>query len=248
MISDKQREIYQRQIMLPEMGEAGQEKLLSSAVLLVGAGGLGSPAALYLTAMGIGRIGVIDGDTVSPSNLNRQILYTTRDIGRSKAEAAGERIKLLNPDLNLDIYTQFLTADNAPEILARYDIMVDCLDNFASRFILNDACVVLGKPFVHAGVHHLSGQSMTVLPGLSPCLRCLFPEGIADGNDPALKGILGATAGVLGAMQAMEVYKYLLGLPVNDQGLFIYDGMLNESQRLAVSPRPDCFCLQACGR
>lgn len=242
MISDRQREIYARQIMLPEMGEAGQEKLLASSVLLAGTGGLGSAAALYLTAMGIGRLGLIDGDVVSLSNLNRQILYTPADVGCAKAEAAAARLQQLNPDVKLAIYPYFLTEDNAQAIISRYDLAVDCLDNFPARFILNDACLALNKPFVHAGVHHLYGQTMTVLPGKSPCLRCLFPQTVPGADDPKLKGIVGATAGVMGALEALEVYKYLRGLPVNQQGFFLFDGVELQGRQLPVAPRPDCSC------
>lgn len=247
-MKDKQLEMYSRQIMLPEMGRAGQEKLLASSVLICGMGGLGSGVALYLAALGIGRIGLVDGDTVSLSNLNRQILYTTADLGRPKAQTAAERLRAQNPDVAAEPYQELLTAANAGKIIDKYDIVADCLDNFDSRFVLNDACLALGKVFVHAGVYHLSGQTITVVPGKSPCLRCLFPHGYQPPPGDERKGIIGATAGVLGCMQAVEIYKYLLGLAVNDQSLLVYHGMDARWQTVRLEPDPDCSCQKGGGR
>lgn len=242
MLNEKQLETYSRQMILPEVGLEGQEKLLSSTVLICGVGGLGSPVALYLAAMGIGRIGLVDGDTVSLSNLNRQLLYTPADVGRLKAKVAAERLGEQNPDISIVPYAEMLTKDNAPGLFDGYDIIVDCLDNFAARFILNDVCLNQNKPFVHAGVSHLSGQVMTVIPSKSPCLRCLLPEGDKEYKDEDIKGIIGATAGVVGAFQATEVYKYLLGLSVCDHGLLLYDGLRGSMRYLTIDPDPDCLC------
>ncbi|MBR5429609.1 MAG: HesA/MoeB/ThiF family protein [Firmicutes bacterium] len=235
------REIYQRQILLPELGEAGQEKLAASRVLVCGCGGLGSPALLYLAALGVGRLGLLDGDTVSLSNLNRQILYGRGDVGRPKTEAAAERIRALAPDIRLELHQEYLTADNALTLFAGYDLILDCLDNFPSRFILNDACLELGLPFVHGGVNRLRGQTMTVIPGQTACLRCLFPAGEEDAPGTDDKAIIGATAGVIASLQVTEAFKYLTGQPVN-RGLLIYDGSLPGARLLGLAPDPDCVC------
>jgi len=240
-MNDRQREIYSRQIILPGLGEAGQERLLASSVLICGVGGLGAPVALYLTAMGVGRLGLVDGDQVAWSNLNRQLLYTPADVGRAKVQAAAERLRQLNPELKIETHQMNLTEENAAQLVSGYDIAADCLDNFAGRFILNDACLAMGVPFVHAGVRALSGQTMTVLPGRGPCLRCLLPGGHSDDKGPWGPGIIGATAGVLGSLQAQQIYKYLAGLAV-DEGLLVYDGGCGEWQRIAVPPDPQCAC------
>lgn len=246
IMNEIQMQTYYRQIVLPEVGVSGQEKLLSSSVLICGVGGLGSPAAFYLTAMGVGRIGLIDGDIVSRTNLNRQILYTPNDIGSPKVEVAANRLRLQNPDVNIETYFMLLSKENATDIINKYDIIVDCFDNFEARFILNDACIALGKPFVHAGVHSLYGQTITVIPGKSPCLRCILPDGYKAPKGEASKGILGATAGVMGAFEAMEVFKYLLGMPVNNKDLFIFNGMEADCQSVNIKPNPDCLCQKRC--
>ena len=240
-LNELSREIYQRQILLPELGEAGQEKLAASSVLVCGCGGLGSPALLYLAALGIGRLGLLDGDVVSYSNLNRQVLYGRSDVGRRKAEAAAERIRFLNPDIKLDIYAEYLTEDNAASLISGYDLALDCLDNFPSRFILNDACVALGVPFIHGGVNRLRGQTMTVIPGRTACLRCLFPGGPEDAPDTDDKAIIGATAGVIASLQVTEAFKYLTGQPVN-RGLLMYDGTGPGARLLGLEADPNCIC------
>ena len=240
-LSDSERQFYQRQLLLPQLGEAGQERLKSGSVLVCGCGGLGSPALLYLAAMGVGRIGLLDGDTVSLSNLNRQLLYTMADLDRPKAEVARERLRALNPNIELLPYVDYLTADNALDILRDYDLALDCLDNFPSRFILNDACLELGRPFVHGGVNRLQGQTMTVIPGKTACLRCIFPGGEKDAPPTDDKAILGATAGVIASVQATEAFKILTGQPLN-KGLLIYDGIKMEFRRLTLTPDPCCRC------
>lgn len=242
MLNETQLKIYNRQIMLPQIGLGGQEKLISSQVLICGVGGLGSPVALYLAAMGIGHIGLIDGDTVSLSNLNRQLLYSPADVGRLKVEVAEEQLHRLNPQISVSAYAQTLTEDNAARLISGFDIIVDCLDSLAARFILNDACILQDKPFVHAGVSGLSGQIMTVIPHKSPCLRCLLPGSDSGEEQTNVKGVLGATAGAIGSIQATEVFKYLLGLPLNDRGLLIYDGIRSSLQNITVKPDPGCFC------
>ena len=257
-------EIYSRQIMMKEIGETGQQKLLDASVLVVGCGGLGAPVLYYLTAMGIGHLGLCDGDVVSLSNLNRQVLYTMEDIGKPKARTAEKRLLELNPGLNTTIYERFMDEKLAETIIPGYDIAVDCLDNFAARFILNDACIKAGKPFVHAGVGEFNGQLLTVTPGTGPCLRCLFPKGIqkkepakpsgiigtVPGATPgatsdaigATPGIIGATPGVIGALQALEVLKYLLGLPVSNDGMVIYDGLNMSLEKIPMEASPECAC------
>lgn len=241
-MNEIQLETYYRQIILPQVGVSGQEKLLSSSALICGVGGLGSPVAFYLTAMGVGRIGLIDADTVARSNLNRQILYIPEDIGSPKVEVAANRLRKQNPDVNIETYYMMLAKENAADIFEKYDIIVDCFDNFESRFILNDTCVALKKPFVHAGVHSVFGQSITVIPGKSPCLRCILPDGFKAPKGEASKGILGATAGLMGAFEAIEVFKFLLGLPGNNQNLLTFNGMESEWQSVNIKPNPNCFC------
>ncbi|MCL1829605.1 MAG: HesA/MoeB/ThiF family protein [Oscillospiraceae bacterium] len=235
-------EIYSRQIMMKEIGEAGQQTLANASVLVVGCGGLGASALCYLTAMGIGRLGLCDGDTVALSNLNRQLLYTMDDIGKPKAETAKKRLLAYNPYLKTTVYDCFFDDELAGTAVPAYDIAVDCTDNFDARFILNDACVAAGKPFVHAGIAEFCGQLLTVTPGKGPCLRCLFPKGREKRESKAPFGAVGVTPGVLGALQALEVMKYLLGLPVSNEGLVIYDGLNMCLEKVALSASPDCIC------
>jgi len=244
-LDSTEREVYSRQIMMKAIGEAGQKALAGASVFVVGCGGLGSPALYYLAAMGIGRLGLCDGDVVSLSNLNRQLLYTMEDIGKPKAVAAEKRLLALNPRLKTTVYNCFLDKDLAGAVLPGYDIAVDCLDNFEDRFILNDACVKAGIPFVHAGIGEFYGQLMTVTPGKGPCLRCLFPDGNQKKEQAKLFGVIGATAGVIGSLQALEVAKYLLGLPVSNEGLAVYDGLNMCLERIAMEASPECICRQA---
>ncbi|MGI5892132.1 MAG: HesA/MoeB/ThiF family protein [Bacillota bacterium] len=246
-LTELQKQIYARNIALAEVGESGQEKLLNASVLVIGNGGLGSPVLIYLAAMGIGHIGLCDGDSVSYTNLNRQVLYRIGDIGRSKSEVAAARLKSINPDLRVDIYKEFLTTENACDICRGYDIIVDCLDNFPTRLILNDACIELGIPFVHAGVYKYYGQTLTVIPGQGPCLRCVFPQDSIElmqdtAAQPSLDGIIGATPGIFGVMETLEVFKYLVGLPVNSNGFFHFDGLTMNGYRIEVEQDPDCIC------
>jgi len=236
------RELYSRQIKMKEIGEAGQRRLAGASVFVAGCGGLGAPLLYYLAAMGIGLLGLCDGDTVSLSNLNRQFLYTMEDLGKPKAPAARKRLLALNPRLDITVYDRFLDEALAGSALPAYDIAVDCLDNYRGRFILNDACVTAGKPFVHAGIGDFYGQLMTVTPGTGPCLRCLFPHGEQKNEGNKTFGAIGATAGVLGAMQATEVLKYLLGLPVSNDGLAIYNGLDMSLERVAIAASPACKC------
>lgn len=236
------RGIYSRQIMMKQIGEAGQQKLESASVLVVGCGGLGAPALFYLVAMGIGNIGLCDNDVVSLSNLNRQLLFTYDDIGKSKAVVAQKRLLALNPRLMSTVYDQRFDEGLAGRILPSYDIAVDCLDNFETRFILNDACIKAGKPFVHAGISDFYGQLMTVIPGRGPCLRCLFPVEKRAKTPEEPIGVVGATPGVVGSLQALEVLKFLLGFPVSNEGLVVYDGLNMSLEKVALTASDKCIC------
>ena len=228
--------------MMGQIGEAGQQKLDNASVLVVGCGGLGAPVLFYLAAMGIGNIGLCDADVVSLSNLNRQLLFTYDDIGKPKAAVAEKRLLALNPRLMTTVYDRRFDDELARRILPSYDIAVDCLDNFETRFILNDACLAACKPFVHAGISDFYGQLMTVVPGKGPCLRCLFPAGTKERTPEKPFGVVGATPGVIGSLQALEVLKYLLGLPVSDEGLVVYDGLNMSLEKVALTASEKCIC------
>lgn len=211
-LTEFQRELYHRNILLPQVGEEGQLRLLDSRVLVIGAGGLGSPILLYLAAAGVGELGIADDDTVSLSNLQRQILYTRQDVGMPKAAGAEKKLSSIQPHLRFRTYPHRITPQNILKILEPYHFVIDATDNFQSKFMINDACVNLGKPLSHAGVTEMYGQTMTVIPGQSPCVRCVFKEAPAEGAVPPADtvGILGTVAGVVGAIQATEALKYLL--------------------------------------
>ena len=208
------REIYRRNILLDGVGEEGQRKLLESRVLVVGAGGLGSPALYYLAAAGVGKIGIVDEDRVELSNLQRQILHGRGDVGSLKTQSAGRSLHRLRPDLRIVLHTLRLNEENAQEILQGYDFVIEATDNFESKFLINDACVRLGKPFSHAGILGFCGQTMTVVPGRGPCYRCVFEDVPPAGTVKTTSeiGVLGSVPGVLGAIQATEAVKVLLGL------------------------------------
>lgn len=212
-LNEVQLERYQRNILLGDIGRIGQEKLLSSRVLVVGAGGLGSPVLLYLAAAGVGNIGVIDGDTVELSNLQRQIIHGNDNLGQYKVFSAKKRMLAINPDLRIQALRQLFTRENGEEIVRQYDFVVDATDNFAAKFLINDICVSLQVPFSHGGILEYSGQVMTVLPGISCCYRCVFKA--APPPETAIKcslaGVLGAVAGITGSIQATETIKYLTG-------------------------------------
>jgi molybdopterin/thiamine biosynthesis adenylyltransferase len=204
---------YSRHILLQDVGVEGQERISSGKVLVVGAGGLGSPVAFYLAAAGVGTIGLIDGDVVDLSNLQRQIIHFTADVGRPKVTSAKEKINQLNPDVEVVTYPSRLTAENAQEVIRDYDFVVDGTDNFPVKFLINDACVITGKPFSHGGILRFEGQTLTYLPG-APCYRCLFHSPPPPNAVPTCSqaGVLGAIAGMLGTIQAAEALKYLTGV------------------------------------
>ncbi len=236
-------ERYARNILLSEVGRKGQKKLKEAKVLIVGTGGLGSPAAYYLAAAGVGRIGLIDGDSVRLSNLQRQILHTTKDLGRPKTESAREKLLALNPHIQVDIFNRRLTEENVMEILTGYDLAVDGVDNFATRLLINNACVVQQKPFFHAGMLRFSGQAMTVIPGLGPCYRCVLRQPPPIGSYPtcAEVGVLGAMVGVITCIQATEVIKYILGVGELLVGkLLTFDGLTMSMETIHIKQDEHC--------
>lgn len=214
MLTDGQRERYARHIMLREMGVEGQKRLLAGRVLVIGAGGLGSPAAFYLAAAGVGTIGVADGDRVELSNLQRQILHRTADLGMMKVDSAKETLTGLNPDVQVITHPFRVTTGEIDSLIDGYDFVIDATDNFDAKFLINDACVRGGKPFSHGGILRFDGQTMTVRPGETPCYRCLFPDPPPPDIAPLCSrdGVLGVVPGVIGTIQAAEAIKYLLGI------------------------------------
>jgi len=213
-LTQYEKDLYTRNILVPEIGEEGQLALLGSRVLVVGAGGLGSPALFYLAAAGVGKIGIADGDRVEVSNLQRQILHGMESVGKEKTASARGTLMRIRPDLDLEIFPFRLNQSNARDTVSGFDFVVDASDSFESKFLVNDACVGTGRPFSHAGVRGLYGQAMTVLPGESPCYRCVFGDVPKSGKAKATgeAGVLGCVAGVLGAVQATEAVKYIVGM------------------------------------
>ena len=245
---DDQIRRYARHILLPQVGGGGQEQLLRSRVLVVGTGGLGSPLALYLAAAGVGHLGLVDDDHVDLSNLQRQVLFDTAQLDAPKAAAAGERLRALNPDVAVEAHAVRLDGDTANRLVPSYDVVVDCTDNFDTRYALNTACVRAGRPMVTAALMRFDGQVTTVLPGQGPCYRCLFPQPPEPGTVPscAEAGVFGALAGLLGSVQAMEVLKLLLGIGDPLVGrLLLVDALGMSTQTVAVTRDPAC---RDCGR
>lgn len=249
-LTDEQLERYARHIILREVGGPGQARLLTSKVLVTGAGGLGSPLILYLAAAGVGTIGVIDHDTVSLSNLQRQIAHRVTDLGTPKVESAARAAGAINPDVRIVPYAERLTADNAQRLFLQYDLIADGTDNFATRFLVNDAAYLCGKTLVSAAVGQFDGQ-LAVFKAHErphgerayPCYRCLYPEPPPASAVPSCTeaGILGALTGVLGSLQALEVLKELLGLGDTMAGrLLLYDGLGTRMRTVRVRPEPDC--------
>ncbi len=242
MLSAAELARYHRHLALPELGTAGQARLKDARVLLVGAGGLGSPAALYLAAAGVGTLGLVDCDRVELSNLQRQVLFDSADVGRLKAEAARERLLALNPEITVIAYALTLRADNVLGVLRGYDLVLDGTDRLTTRYVVNDACVLLGKPLVSAAIHRFEGHVMTYVPGRGPCYRCLFPEaeeGVVASCAEA--GVLGVLPGVLGAIQATEAIKVVTGIGEPLVGrLVIYDALELRFVELPFARRPDC--------
>lgn len=242
-MSPEQLTRYSRHLIIPEIGEKGQSKLLDSKVLLLGAGGLGSPVAMYLAAAGVGTIGLIDNDVVDRSNLQRQILHTDESVGTPKVESAKARINALNPDVDVRTYETWLSSENVLDIFEGYDVVVDGGDNFATRYLVNDACVHLGIPNVHGSVYRFEGQVTSFVPHQGPCYRCLYPEPPPPELAPSCQeaGVLGVLPGVIGLLQAIEVIKLLVdvGEPLAGR-LLTFDGLKSQFRELKLRRDPEC--------
>jgi sulfur-carrier protein adenylyltransferase/sulfurtransferase len=234
---------YSRHLIIPEVGKAGQEKLKAAKVLLVGAGGLGSPLGLYLAAAGVGTLGIVDFDVVDESNLQRQVLHGTSDVGRQKLESARDRLREINPHVNVHLHPVRLTSTNALEIFAQYDVIADGTDNFPTRYLVNDACVLAGKPNVYGSIFRFEGQVSVFAAQDGPCYRCLFREPPPPGLVPSCAegGVLGVLPGIVGTLQALEVLKLLLGVGESLVGrLQLFDGLKFEWRELRVRKNPSC--------
>ncbi len=226
--TEEQIKRYARHIILPEVGGEGQAKLLSSKVLLIGAGGLGAPCGYYLGAAGIGTLGIVDFDTVDLSNLQRQIWHGTADVGRYKVDSAKDSIARINPDVNVVTYKEKISSENIKDLIKNYDVIIDATDNFPTRYLINDACHFMKKPLVYGSIFRFDGQATVFLPEEGPCYRCLFPAPPPPGLVPSCQeaGVLGVLPGVIGAIQANEAIKIILGVGTTLSGrLLIYDAL-----------------------
>ena len=242
-LTEKQIERYSRHIILEQIGGEGQEKLLNSKVLIIGAGGLGSPAGLYLAAAGVGTIGIVDSDKVDLTNLQRQIIHHTSDVGTEKTKSAENTIRAINPDVTVQTYQTKVDAKNISHIIRKYDFIIDCTDNFPAKFLINDACYFEKIPFSHAGILRFTGQLITVLPGETTCYRCIFNAPPPANAVPSCSqaGVLGVLAGTIGSLQATEAIKYLLGLGKLLTGtLLTYDALEMHFRSVKLSRNPDC--------
>jgi len=240
---------YARHIILPNIGGEGQRKLMQAKVLLIGAGGLGSPAAMYLAAAGVGTLGLVDFDRVDLSNLQRQLLHDTEDVGRPKVESAKERLNSLNPNVEVNAHDVVLTSQNAFEVLEPYDVIVDGTDNFPVRYLVNDAAQMLGKPLVYGSIYQFEGQASVFLPGSeTPCYRCLFPHPPPPGTVPscAEAGVFGVLPGIIGSIQAVEAIKLVVGVGEPLVGkLLLFDALAMEFTTVKLKWDPDC---PVCGK
>ena len=234
---------YSRHLIMPEVGMDGQLKLKSASVLCIGAGGLGSPVAMYLGAAGVGRIGIVDFDVVDYSNLQRQVIHGTPDVGRSKLDSARDRLNAINPEVTVETHDVALSSENALELLANYDVIVDGTDNFPTRYLVNDACVILGKPNVYGSIFRFEGQASVFATKDGPCYRCLYPEPPPPGLVPSCAegGVLGILPGVVGTIQATEAVKLIIGVgePLINR-FMIYDALRMKFRELKLRKDPDC--------
>ena len=242
VFTPEQARRYSRHIIMQQIGGMGQRKLLDAKVLLIGAGGLGSPAALYLAAAGVGTLGIVDFDVVDITNLQRQLLHHTSDIGRLKVDSAADTIADINPDVQVIKHVEQLSSENAFRLLEPYDIIVDGSDNFPTRYLVNDACVMLGKPCVHGSIFLFEGQASTFVPGKG-CYRCLYPTPPPPGMVPNCSeaGVLGVLPGIVGSIQAVETMKLILGLGETLTGrLLMFDALDMEFRQVKVRQNPNC--------
>ena len=249
MFTEEQIRRYSRHILLPSVGAGGQRKLLNAKVLLLGAGGLGSPAALYLAAAGVGTLGIVDFDRVDLTNLQRQLLHDTDDVGRPKVDSAADRLRGLNPGIDVVPFDTMLTSENAFEILGQYDVVIDGSDNFPVRYLVNDATQMLEKPLVYGSIYQFEGQASVFMPGKdTPCYRCLFPQPPPPGAVPscAEAGVFGVLPGIIGSIQAVEAIKLILGAGDPLVGrLLLFDAMDMEFTTVKLRWDPDC---PVCGK
>lgn len=247
-LTDEQIERYSRHIILSDVGVEGQERIANAKVLVVGAGGLGSPVLLYLAAAGVGTLGVIDSDVVDLTNLQRQIIHFTSDVDALKVDSASDKIKAINPNVSVNVYNTRVTAGNINDYIYDYDFIVDGTDNFPAKFLINDACVLANKPFSHAGILQFAGQMMTVVPHTSACYRCVFQDPPPPDAVPSCSqaGVLGAIAGVFGTLQATEVLKYIIGKgELLTNRIMTFDALDMNFRTIRVKKREDC---PVCGK
>ena len=240
--TNEQLERYSRHIILKEIGVKGQKKLLGAKVLIIGAGGLGAPCAMYLAAAGVGTIGIVDADEVDLSNLQRQIIHATKDVGKAKVQSAKETMNELNPDVEVKTYRMFVDSSNIMDLIKDYDFVIDGTDNFPAKFLINDACVMAKKPFSHAGIIRFRGQLMTYVPGEGPCYRCVFKEPPPKDAVPTCKqaGVVGAMGGVIGSLQAMEAVKFIVGQGDLLTGkLLTFDALKMEWRKVSLPTNTD---------
>ncbi len=246
--TEEQLERYSRHILLEQVGPEGQDALLRAKVLIVGAGGLGAPAALYLAAAGVGTVGIVDSDVVELSNLQRQVIHFTEDLGKSKVESAADKMRRINTDVTVHTFPEYVRANNIRDLFDGYDFVIDGVDNFPTKFLINDACVMMGIPFSHGGILRFTGQTMTVSPGTSACYRCVFrkppPKDLVPTCSQA--GVLGAIAGMLGTIQAAEALKCITGAgqPLTD-ALLRFDALTMDFRKIGLRRQLDC---PVCGR
>ena len=247
--SEEQLQRYSRHFVLREIGVAGQKRLLASSVLVIGAGALGSASILYLASAGVGTIGIADHDTVELSNLQRQVIHTSKSVGTHKTESAAASVSERNPDVQVRLHTCKMTAENIQDVIKDYDFILDCTDRFETKFLINDACVLSGKPYCHAGVVRFEGQVMTYVPNKGPCLRCLLGGVPSPEDSPtcAEAGVLGAVTGIIGSIQALEAVKYILNIGEPLVGRVLNFNGLTMDMRIAKMAESDPDCA-VCGK